>query len=118
MQMAYLRRWWEAASDQSRARIKALHDKGQLEFILGGVVMSDEAAGKSFLELQREAEGFLDTTPLEYQLPTSLVSISCRRGIAFFWRSLVLSLGLVGKSIRSDRLEAPQHSLPGIVLTV
>ena len=38
-----LSRWWRAADDTSRSRIKSLVDSGALEMVMGGWVMNDEA---------------------------------------------------------------------------
>ena len=43
VEMAYFSRFWETASEKRKIEIRNLFQSGQLEFLLGGWVMNDEA---------------------------------------------------------------------------
>ena len=36
--------WWEQATDRQKDNLKYLYNNGQVEFLIGGIVMNDEAA--------------------------------------------------------------------------
>ena len=36
--------WWNQATEQQKANLKYLYGNGQVEFLIGGIVMNDEAA--------------------------------------------------------------------------
>ena len=41
--LAFFHRWWKDQSESKKASVRALIDRGQLIFVGGGWVMSDEA---------------------------------------------------------------------------
>lgn len=44
VEQAFFQRWWNEHDDNMRSIVKGLHASGQLEFIIGGWCMHDEAA--------------------------------------------------------------------------
>lgn len=44
VEMAFFYRWWQEQNEHRRQQVKDLVNRGQLEFILGGWCMNDEAA--------------------------------------------------------------------------
>ncbi|ESO12620.1 hypothetical protein HELRODRAFT_187930, partial [Helobdella robusta] len=64
VEMAFFYRWWNELSDHMRHAIKRTVDKGQLEFILGGWSMNDEACTHYSSIIDQHTIGFkflLDT---------------------------------------------------------
>lgn len=43
VETAYFWRWWEEQNDKMQSKVRKLIENGQLEFILGGWCMNDEA---------------------------------------------------------------------------
>lgn len=42
VEVSFLKRWWDAASDSQRSSFRTLVNKGQIELLNGGWVMADE----------------------------------------------------------------------------
>ena len=57
VEVGYLKRWWEQASNQSQSDMLHLYKNGQIEFIIGGIVMSDEAAASYVARVNQLQEG-------------------------------------------------------------
>jgi len=57
VEVGYLQRWWRDASEQSRNDLKDLYRKGQVEFIIGGIVMPDEAAASYVAVINQLQQG-------------------------------------------------------------
>ena len=43
VETAYFWRWWEEQNDKMQSKVRKLIENGQLEFVLGGWCMNDEA---------------------------------------------------------------------------
>ncbi|ESO95060.1 hypothetical protein LOTGIDRAFT_188902 [Lottia gigantea] len=56
-EMSFFSLWWDEIDDSKKARVKKLIQKGQLEIITGGWVMTDEANSHYFAMIDQLIEG-------------------------------------------------------------
>lgn len=58
-EISFFSMWWEGASDEHKNRVKRFVQSGQLEFVTGGWVMTDEANSHYYNILTQLTEGHL-----------------------------------------------------------
>jgi len=64
VEVAYLQMWWEQATSTQQEQFRQLFDLGRIEFIIGGIVMNDEAAAhyESIINQMQQGHQFLIDT--------------------------------------------------------